>query len=217
MTFIFFSSFLLYKELGGEDEISDNAEYNARQNDYSDDDKVVLKMLIHLEENQKTDSGTREKSRHHRACGYQSARAKGCQGNRCRTVRNQTEDRRNEVTDDGLIIHYHRKSVLSDKEDDGIDEWDKMSIYYKNQRSTQQDSFTGNNEMNGFALTNPIQQEKKEICIPQPQAPSPFAEGESDNVAPYTLSPDPYTLFEEFWQAYPKKIGKGYAFECFKK
>ena len=25
------------------------------------------------------------------------------------------------------------------------------------------------------------------------------------------------TLFDEFWQEYPKKIGKGYAFECFKK
>ena len=25
------------------------------------------------------------------------------------------------------------------------------------------------------------------------------------------------SLFSEFWQAYPKKVGKGYAFECFKK
>ena len=101
------------------------------------------------------------------------------------------------------------------------------------------------NEADSFALANPIQPKKKEIYIPQPQTPSPFAAGEitqnacmsssqrdacnqpqgcmssaageSDNVAPYTLSPDPCTLFEEFWQAYPKKIGKGYAFECFKK
>ena len=34
---------------------------------------------------------------------------------------------------------------------------------------------------------------------------------------PYPLSPDLCTMFDEFWQAYPKKVGKGYAFECFKK
>ena len=30
--------------------------------------------------------------------------------------------------------------------------------------------------------------------------------------------PSPVTdMFEEFWKAYPKKVGKGYAFDCFKK
>ena len=124
------------------------------------------------------------------------------------------------------------------EEDDGIDDWDKVQIYYRNLNSSQQDSLTEDNETNGFALTNPIQQEKKERINPQPQTPSPFAAGEitqnacmsssqrdvyhqpqgcmssaageRDNVAPYTL-------FDEFWKAYPKKIGKGYAFECFKK
>ena len=131
------------------------------------------------------------------------------------------------------------------EEDDGINEWDKVQIYYRNLNSrqqlagsSQQDSFTGNNEANGFALTNPIQQEKKEIYIPQPQAPSPFANGEitpkscisssqgdvyhhSQSVSHQPqgciTAPDPCTLFEEFWKAYPKKIGKGYAFDCFKK
>jgi hypothetical protein len=101
-----------------------------------------------------------------------------------------------------------------------------------------------NNETNDFAYTNPIQQENKEIYINSPQPPSftageitqnacmsssqgdvcnqpqgcmSFAAGDSDTVAPYTLSPDPYTLFDEFWQAYPKKVGKGYAYDCFKK
>ena len=49
--------------------------------------------------------------------------------------------------------------------------------------------------------------------------------GEMDGNAPFSLSEKhgqgtgacPQDLFEEFWKAYPKKIGKGYAFECFKK
>ena len=49
--------------------------------------------------------------------------------------------------------------------------------------------------------------------------------GEMDGNAPFSLSENhgqgtgacPQDLFEEFWKAYPKKIGKGYAFECFKK
>ena len=136
------------------------------------------------------------------------------------------------------------------EEDDGIDDWDKMSIYYKNQRSPQQDSFTGNNEMNGFALTNPIQPKKKEININSPQPPSCEA-NHTEGVHVITAKPcmesaqgvvwnqpqksndcatnhadgwrltadrcSQSELFDEFWKAYPKKIGKGYAFECFKK
>ena len=109
------------------------------------------------------------------------------------------------------------------------------------------------NEADSFALANPIQQEKKERIIPQPQTPSPFAAGEH---LPQATSQPPLTVkggeprsgggfaeatpqlhcealhlnkvqhhsekdleefFGLFWQAYPKKIGKGYAFECFKK
>ena len=140
------------------------------------------------------------------------------------------------------------------EEDDGIDEWDKMTIFYKNCHSDQWsvvsdqqlDYDIDTKNASGFALTNPIQQEKKEIYIPQPPIPllpceAKHTEGvhgitqeacmESthrvvwnqpsgcpvNEVNPYTLSPDPYTLFDEFWQAYPKKVGKGYAQECFKK
>ena len=187
------------------------------------------------------------------------------------------------------------------EEDDGIDDWDKMQLYYKqlnssqqSAASSQQDCYTENGETNSLDNTNPIQQKNKEIYIPQPQTPSPFAEGEhlpsgkhrsaggtslsqgeyitsqdtslfghapvpriflpqgkhhsarggtslsqgeyitsqdtslfaadenhSNTVSeanPYPLSPIPYSeLFDEFWQAYPKKVGKGYAYDCFKK
>ena len=150
------------------------------------------------------------------------------------------------------------------EEDDGIDDWDKVQLYYKqlhssqqSAASSQQDSYTGYDKTNSLDNTNPIQQKNNEIYIPQPQTPSPFAAGEitpqacmsssqrdvcnqpqgcmssaagenlmagnvirgsdSGTAAPYPLSPDPYTLFEEFWKAYPKKVGKGYAYDCFKK
>ena len=111
------------------------------------------------------------------------------------------------------------------EEDDDIDDWDKVQIYYRNLNSRQQDSLTEDNETNGFALTNPIQKEKKEIYNPQPQPPSPFAEGEHHFARGGTslssngdTPPSPVTdMFEEFWKAYPKKVGKGYAQECFKK
>ena len=58
----------------------------------------------------------------------------------------------------------------------------------------------------------------------QPTGCMPFAEGEIpsvNEVNPCPLSPaskaSPSDLFDEFWQEYPKKVGKGYAFECFKK
>ncbi len=97
------------------------------------------------------------------------------------------------------------------EEDDGIDDWDKVQIYYRNLNSRQQDSLTEDNETNGFALTNPIQQKKEERSNPQPQTPSPFAKRGDTPPSPVT------DMFEEFWKAYPKKVGKGYAFDCFKK
>ena len=140
------------------------------------------------------------------------------------------------------------------EEDDGIDDWDKFQIFYKNLNSGQmsvvggqQDCYTGNNETNGFNNTNPIQQENKECINPHPPPPFSlakqimqnacmestqgvvwnqsqtvcnqptgcvsFAKGEINPVSNANIS----TLFDEFWQAYPKKVGKGYAFECFKK
>ena len=122
---------------------------------------------------------------------------------------------------DKEAIHIPKTEEELDRwleEDDGIDEWDKVQIYYRNLNSrqqlagsSQQDSYTEDNEADSFALTNPIQQEKEERIIPQPQTPSPFAEGGDTPPSPVT------EMFEEFWKAYPKKIGKGYAFECFKK
>jgi hypothetical protein len=132
-------------------------------------------------------------------------------------------------------------------EDDGIDEWDKMQLYYRQLHSDQWsvvsdqqlDYDIDTNNASSFAPTNPIQQEKKERINPQPQTPSPFAAGKhhSNPVseanpqighAPVPrifgeanhgdTPPSPVTdMFEEFWQAYPKKVGKGYAQECFKK
>ena len=106
------------------------------------------------------------------------------------------------------------------EEDDGIDDWDKVQIYYRNLNSrqqlagsSQQDSYTEDNEADSFALTNPIQQEKEERSNPQPQTPSPFAESSHGQ----GTGACPQDLFEEFWKAYPKKVGKGYAQECFKK
>ena len=103
-------------------------------------------------------------------------------------------------------------------EDDGIDEWDKVQIYYRNLNSrqqlagsSQQDSYTEDNEADSFALANPIQPKKKEKINPQPQTPSPFAKRGDTPPSPVT------DMFEEFWKAYPKKVGKGYAQECFKK
>ncbi len=122
------------------------------------------------------------------------------------------------------------------EEDDGIDDWDKVQIYYRNLNSCQQDSLTEDNETNGFALTNPIQQEKEERSNPQPQPPSPFATGEHLpqatsfeatpqlhcevlhlNKVQHRSEKDLEEFFGLFWQAYPKKVGKGYAFDCFKK
>ena len=87
-----------------------------------------------------------------------------------------------------------------------------------------------------FALTNPIQQKNKEKINPQPQTPSPFAEGEHLpqatsfeatpqlhcealhlNKVQHRSEKDLEEFFGLFWQAYPKKVGKGYAQECFKK
>ena len=47
----------------------------------------------------------------------------------------------------------------------------------------------------------------------QPTGCMPFAEGEINPVS----KANPSALFDEFWKAYPKKVGKGYAYECFKK
>ena len=113
--------------------------------------------------------------------------------------------------------------------------------------SSQQDCYTEYGETNGFDNTNPIQQENKECINPHPPTPfslakqitqeacmestqgvvwnqsqtvcnqpsgcMAFAEGEIPPASKASTS----DLFDEFWQAYPKKVGKGYAFECFKK
>ena len=84
------------------------------------------------------------------------------------------------------------------------DQWSVVS-------DQQLDCDIDTNNASSFALTNPIQQEKKEIYIPQPQPPSPFAKHGDTPPSPVT------EMFEEFWKAYPKKVGKGYAFDCFKK
>ena len=131
------------------------------------------------------------------------------------------------------------------EEDDGIDDWDKMQLYYKQLQgrqplavSSQQDSFTGDNEADSFALTNPINQNQRNNIELPPKPPS-FANGEITPKACMSSSqrdvcnqpqgcmefaaggdtpPSPVTaMFEEFWKAYPKKVGKGYAFDCFKK
>ena len=177
-----------------------------------------------------------------------------------------------EVTDFSPLTEKDLDKWL--EEDDGIDEWDKMQLYYKQLNSSQQENHLNSsqqenkgigdreqgigNKTDDIAYTNPIQQENKEIYINSPHPPS-FALGEhlpqgkhhsacggtslsqgeyitSQDTSlfghapvprifapvceanPYPLSPIPYSeLFDEFWKAYPKKVGKGYAFECFKK
>ena len=113
--------------------------------------------------------------------------------------------------------------------------------------SSQQDSYAEDNEADSFALANPIQQEKEERSNPQPQTPSPFAKrGDTPpspvaagehlpqatsfeatpqlhcealhlNKVQHRSEKDLEEFFGLFWQAYPKKVGKGYAFDCFKK
>ena len=132
------------------------------------------------------------------------------------------------------------------EEDDGIDDWDKFQIFYKKLNSGQmsvvggqQDCYTEYGEVNGLDNTNPIQQENKEYNKLPPKPPScdpvaitqnacmESAQGVVWNQS-QTVCNQPSgcmsvneanisTLFDEFWQAYPKKVGKGYAFECFKK
>ena len=175
---------------------------------------------------------------------------------------------------DKEAIHIPKTEEELDRwlcEDDGIDEWDKVQIYYRNLNSrqqlagsSQQDSYAEDNEADSFALANPIQQEKEERSNPQPQTPSPFAKRGDTPPSPVTAgehlpqatSQPPLTVkggeprsgggfaeatpqlhcealhlnkvqhrsekdleefFGLFWQAYPKKVGKGYAFDCFKK
>ena len=134
-------------------------------------------------------------------------------------------------------------------EDDGIDEWDKMQLYYRQLHSDQRsvvsdqqlDYDIDTNNESSFALTRPIQQEKKEKINPQPQTPSPFVAGKHHSNPVSEANPQPQIghapvprifgeancgdtppspvtdMFEEFWKAYPKKVGKGYAYDCFKK
>ena len=92
------------------------------------------------------------------------------------------------------------------------------------------------NEADSLAPANPIQQKNKEKINPQPQTPSPFAEGEHLpqatsfeatpqlhcealhlNKVQHRSEKDLEEFFGLFWQAYPKKVGKGYAYDCFKK
>ena len=132
------------------------------------------------------------------------------------------------------------------EEDDGIDNWDKLQIFYKNLNSrqqpaavSQQDCYTGNNETNGFDNTNPIQQKNKANNELPPKPPSCDPVAITQNACISSMQGIAYhrpkgayhqptgcipvsnanisTLFDEFWQEYPKKVGKGYAFECFKK
>ena len=159
------------------------------------------------------------------------------------------------------------------EEDDGIDDWDKMQLYYRQLHSDQWsvvsdqqlDCDIDTNNASSFALTNPIQQEKEERSNPQPPIPLlPCEANHTEGVHGITREacmesmqgmacnqpprlydceanrcpqighapvprifgeanygdtpPSPVTdMFEEFWQAYPKKVGKGYAQECFKR
>ena len=156
----------------------------------------------------------------------------------------EKEINKNEKNERISIYSRQQSAASCQQKDDFSFPSEKDLDRWLNQRTGDRGQEIGN-EADSFALANPIQPKKKEININSPLYPPSFAAGEitqnacmsssqrdacnqpqgcmssaageSDNVAPYTLSPDPYTLFDEFWKAYPKKIGKGYAFECFKK
>ena len=110
-----------------------------------------------------------------------------------------------------ISIHSRQQSAASCQQKDDLSFPSEKDLdRWLNQGTGDRGQEIGN-EADSFALANPIQPKKKEININSPQPPSCEANHGDTPPSPVT------EMFDEFWKAYPKKIGKGYAFECFKK
>jgi hypothetical protein len=77
---------------------------------------------VDLKENEQTDSRAREKTGHHSPCRNKPLGTECSQRNRCGAIWNKSEDRRDKMPYDRLVVHYCSKVFLSDKEHKTVDQ-----------------------------------------------------------------------------------------------